>query len=212
MNCINYTYRPHSNECGPRTLLALTIMMLHPDPTSSILLPFLHHNIANIARTWVASTLVSGHPLLPEMYSQADYYIGQTSLSATSVPAHLINWGSHTSVPTYGQSQIPTLSNPSTTILVGDEDQRNSDSTLSPLPATSHSTPRKVLSSASTVAQPKQTKQRHTHRITNSLQSTNNLTKTSKVHLSTHDRTQPKITSFLSNPTTSRHNRTSPTQ
>ncbi len=216
INCTNYTYRPHSNECGPRTLLALTIMLLHPDPTSSILLPFMHHNIANIARTWVASTLVSGHPLLPEINPQVDYCIGQTSLSATSVPAHLItwgSWGSHTSVLTHDQSQIPTLSNPTATILVGNEDQNNSASSLSPLPTTSPSTPRQVPSSASTVAQPRQTQQRYTHRITDSLQSTTNITKTSKVlQLSTHDRTQPKITSFLSTSTTSRHNSMRPTQ
>ena len=30
IHCRNFTYRPHSNECGPRSLLAATILALHP--------------------------------------------------------------------------------------------------------------------------------------------------------------------------------------
>jgi len=38
IKCINYTYQPHSNECGPRSLLAATILALHPNPSATILL------------------------------------------------------------------------------------------------------------------------------------------------------------------------------
>jgi hypothetical protein len=44
------TYYPHSNECGPRTILALLIMATHPKPNSDILLPIMHPNIAQILR------------------------------------------------------------------------------------------------------------------------------------------------------------------
>jgi hypothetical protein len=46
ISCPSIYYRPHSNECGPRTLLALTIMMLHPTPHLHMLLKYMHPNIA----------------------------------------------------------------------------------------------------------------------------------------------------------------------
>lgn len=46
INCYNLTYQPHSNECGPRTLLALTIQALHQQPHNTMLLPYLHSNLA----------------------------------------------------------------------------------------------------------------------------------------------------------------------
>jgi hypothetical protein len=48
INCKSVTHRPHSNECGPRVLLALTIMSLHPNPLENMLLPYMHNNIAQI--------------------------------------------------------------------------------------------------------------------------------------------------------------------
>jgi hypothetical protein len=42
INCSNNLYLPHSNECGPRTLLALTIMGAHPAPFREMLLPSMH--------------------------------------------------------------------------------------------------------------------------------------------------------------------------
>lgn len=59
INCVNYTYHPHSNECGPRSLLALSIMATHPQPSESILIPFMHPNLALICRWWVAKSLIS---------------------------------------------------------------------------------------------------------------------------------------------------------
>jgi hypothetical protein len=56
ISCWNYTYMPQSNECGPRSMVAATIMALHPNPMPSILLPYMHSNLAQIARTWVANS------------------------------------------------------------------------------------------------------------------------------------------------------------
>jgi hypothetical protein len=39
INCRALTYHPHSNKCGLIILLALTIMMLHPQPSPNILSP-----------------------------------------------------------------------------------------------------------------------------------------------------------------------------
>jgi len=58
INCQSYTYLPHSNECGPRSLLAASIMALHPNPSSEMLLPFMHNNISQISRWWVAKSIL----------------------------------------------------------------------------------------------------------------------------------------------------------
>jgi hypothetical protein len=56
----NLMYTPHSNECGPRMLIALTIMMMHPSPHNGMLIPYMHPNLAQIARTFVATTILTG--------------------------------------------------------------------------------------------------------------------------------------------------------
>jgi len=56
-DCVSHKYYTHSNECGPRTLLALTIMALHPTPHQLMLLPYMHPNIVQISRWWVANTI-----------------------------------------------------------------------------------------------------------------------------------------------------------
>jgi hypothetical protein len=58
--CKNYTYHPHSNECGPRMLIAMAVLMTHPSPHEGILLPYMHPNLAQIARTFVAASLLTG--------------------------------------------------------------------------------------------------------------------------------------------------------
>jgi len=56
--CSSYTYLPHSNECGPRALLASAIIALHPNPTQNSLLPAMHPNIAQISRWWIAKCIL----------------------------------------------------------------------------------------------------------------------------------------------------------
>jgi hypothetical protein len=91
IHCHSYTYHPHSNECGPRTLLALTIMMLHPYPDQKMLLPFMHHNLANITRTWVAATIITGSPLIPPL-SSPSLIESPHSTTAISKPSYLLPW------------------------------------------------------------------------------------------------------------------------
>jgi hypothetical protein len=64
VHCLSYTYHPHSNECGPRSLIAATIMSLHSSPSRNILVPFMHPNIGQICRWWVASSIISLHVTL----------------------------------------------------------------------------------------------------------------------------------------------------
>jgi len=72
INCITYTYHPHSNECGPRTLLALSFMALHPHPHHHMILPYMHPNLAQISRWWVANTILCDQLHIPSisMYFQ----------------------------------------------------------------------------------------------------------------------------------------------
>jgi len=53
-----FTYVPHSNECGPRALLALLTIATHPSPHENILLPFMHGNLAQICRWWLAKAIL----------------------------------------------------------------------------------------------------------------------------------------------------------
>jgi hypothetical protein len=93
VNCINYTYRPYSNQCGPRSLLAATILALHPDSSSTILLPAMHPNVVQILRSWLCCQILN-----QEIDTQAIKALLQISLpstdqrTATSIPADLIQW------------------------------------------------------------------------------------------------------------------------
>jgi len=59
INCLSFTYHPHSNECGPRSLIAATVLGLHPFPSPHILLPYMHPNIAQLSRWWVAKCIIT---------------------------------------------------------------------------------------------------------------------------------------------------------
>lgn len=91
INCKAITYYPHSNECGPRTLLAICIMLLHPEPTDNILLEYMDPNLAQITRTWVAATILTGQPIIPPI-TQSTSHSCPTSLTSTSEPFSLIAW------------------------------------------------------------------------------------------------------------------------
>jgi hypothetical protein len=60
INCMGTYYHPHSNECGPHTILALHIFALHTSPSTHIVKHAMHENIAQITRIWVAKQLASG--------------------------------------------------------------------------------------------------------------------------------------------------------
>jgi hypothetical protein len=40
--CPSFTYLPHSNECGPRSLLAAMIYATHPHPSLLFIIPVMH--------------------------------------------------------------------------------------------------------------------------------------------------------------------------
>jgi len=67
IKCHSTTYSPHSNECGLRTLLALIILGLHPDPDEFCLAPFMSGNLAQISRYWAAATLLRGRSIVPNL-------------------------------------------------------------------------------------------------------------------------------------------------
>jgi hypothetical protein len=92
--CKNTYYMPHSNECGPRALLALHIMATDPNPNEDMLIHLMHPNIAQIARTWIAVSLSScklhDWNLLahPNQYNDTK----QFSYTDNSDPRDLIQW------------------------------------------------------------------------------------------------------------------------
>jgi hypothetical protein len=98
IHCRNFTYRPHSNECGPRSLLAATILALHPAPYSNILLPWMHNNLAQIARTWIGGQIMQTPFDTAAISSFLCPHQQCTSFqitSAVSMPADLIEWRLH---------------------------------------------------------------------------------------------------------------------
>ncbi len=56
MDCQSFTYHPHSNECGPSSILALMVIILHFYSSSGMLILFIHYNITKLCRWWVAKT------------------------------------------------------------------------------------------------------------------------------------------------------------
>lgn len=106
INCKGTFYTPHSNECGPRTLLALHIMATHPNPNSNILTHLMHPNLAQISRVWIAVSLVTG-----KLHDNNILYPNTTntnsfSRSASSTPSDIIPW----STPNNQNHEITTLS------------------------------------------------------------------------------------------------------
>jgi len=138
ITCKSTTFRPHSNECGPRSLLALTVLGLHPHPHTDMLRPYMHANLAQILRTWVASTIITGHIKLP-----ANIAIPFTNLNNgnSSFPQSLILWNE--SEQSLVQPGLPKSKNheyqPTGTLsLIGSSQE---DKPLQPLPTTNSSIP-----------------------------------------------------------------------
>jgi hypothetical protein len=95
IHCKGNHYHPHSNECGPRTIVALYILALHPSPHENMLLPVMHPNLAQIARTWVATQIINGMPKIngiePFLSIETCLDSRQTN-RAPSSPFDLIPW------------------------------------------------------------------------------------------------------------------------
>jgi len=95
--CKNYTYTPHSNECGPRSLVAATILALHPNPTNYALLSCMHPNLAQISRTWVAMSLLTNNinqDAILSLFTPSQGSFPRTT-RVESNPSYLIPWSTH---------------------------------------------------------------------------------------------------------------------
>jgi hypothetical protein len=93
IKCNNTFYTPHSNECGPRALLALHIMATHPNPDDNILIHLMHPNLAQISRVWIAVYIVTGklhdtNILYPMSTTNNPVF----SYTARSIPSDVIQW------------------------------------------------------------------------------------------------------------------------
>jgi hypothetical protein len=95
IKCHSITYRPHLNVCGPRMILALMVMGLHPSPNENILLPFMSGNLAQILKTWIASSITSGKVLIPNLISVTWDTTRQPPREAHSTPFNIIPWNIH---------------------------------------------------------------------------------------------------------------------
>jgi hypothetical protein len=91
ISCHTPIFRPHSNECGPRTMLALAVMISHPAPHPTILHPYMSSNLAQHSRHWMCIVLIMGSvPLLEQKeVTQANH-----PPAMQSIPATLISWPS----------------------------------------------------------------------------------------------------------------------
>jgi hypothetical protein len=112
IKCKNTYFTPHSNECGPRTLLALHIMATHPAPDKNILTHLMHPNLAQISRVWIATSLISG-----KFHDTNILSLSKTndkmpfSYTGTSTPKDVIDWS--TSLPHQNDNAYHTYeSNP----------------------------------------------------------------------------------------------------
>jgi len=67
VHCKSFTYRPHSNECDPKTLFTVLMMGLNPKPDENLLVHYMHDNLAQILRAWVALIVMTGKPVVPPL-------------------------------------------------------------------------------------------------------------------------------------------------
>ena len=90
INCSTPIFRPHSNECGPRTMLALAVMVTHPAPHHNMLQPYMSTNLAQHSRHWMSFTLLTGIIMLlpPSPTNDMD----QPPPAIVSSPHTLIQW------------------------------------------------------------------------------------------------------------------------
>jgi len=115
--------------------MALTIMAIHPHPSSGILLPYMDSNLAQITRTWIASALLTGQVAIPSQHLQP-----ATDLSSSrSIPCYLIPW-STVSPTNLSHSNPPHDANSSNKSKVR-QDRNNRQRKISPV-STARTPPR----------------------------------------------------------------------
>jgi hypothetical protein len=60
ISCKTPNFSPNSNECGPRTILALAILSQHPNPHAGALGPYLHNHLAQVCCEWMGMIILTG--------------------------------------------------------------------------------------------------------------------------------------------------------
>jgi hypothetical protein len=110
ITCTNTTYEPHANECGPRTLLALTAMAFSTHPNRYILNHLMHPNLAQISRVWVAAsilnTCINNHPFI----QPCQKYIIHSQRS-TAWQSSLLTWGTNSPLGQHSQDHTAAVPN-----------------------------------------------------------------------------------------------------
>lgn len=110
ISCINYTSRPHSNECGPRTILGLAVMISHPSLNKQMLLPYMESNLAQCTPLWVSILLITGKTYLHQNSTNSTTTITSHQLTIPAVPHELLPWEAPTTVPNqWDQKPVGTL-------------------------------------------------------------------------------------------------------
>jgi hypothetical protein len=100
VSCKNIFYRPHSNECGSRSLLALAVMLTHPNPCHMMLMPYMHPNVAQEAECWVASSILQGRV---ELITYLSTNVQDVNMSPVSQPHSFIDWNNDATPTTKDQ-------------------------------------------------------------------------------------------------------------
>jgi hypothetical protein len=96
ITCYNTTFQPHSNECGSRTMLALTVPMSHPSPHKLVLQQYMHPNLSMTSRTWMGACLLSG--IAPILLLAPISISNPITQIASSTSFHLIEWYCSTTI------------------------------------------------------------------------------------------------------------------
>jgi len=79
-------------------MLALTVIMAHPQPQEYMLQPYMHSNLAMTSRTWMGTCILTGiSPLLPPLLQSHNIQIQPTGQSA---PFHIVTCNPCPTTPT----------------------------------------------------------------------------------------------------------------
>jgi hypothetical protein len=89
-------------------LITMSVMMTQPSPNKGILLPYMHPNIAQIARMFVVATLLTGRIITFPLCNTAPTDCFGSTIQPGS-PSSLINWN-----VTTGDCNIPLVVSTST--------------------------------------------------------------------------------------------------
>jgi hypothetical protein len=86
-------------------MLALTVIMAHPQPQEYMLQPYMHSNLAMTSRTWMGTCILTGiSPLLPPLLQSHNIQIQPTGQSA---PINIVTWNDNPCPTTPTNTSLP---------------------------------------------------------------------------------------------------------